>query len=523
MKRPKSALYTTISQSQSQSQSRTDQDQDDDDDIETLPMHHSHHSHSSNDHNHTATIKSLNIDNLTSKSARNQTLFTITQVGTQSSRNGLYVRPSWKKTLKDHFRNTEKLKIWAILLIMLLSLRPLHKFFIATNNTDADKDASGNFPTNSLDQDDDLISIPNENFKTLSTSKAMKNINHMCRTDHLDNHISSTSHSHSSECDCLNPMEPVVGSLEGWMGAYEANLSLVRSKVQQNQQVDVVFLGDSITEEWNGRWLGKRQGRYTSMFEETHNVWKDLFDSGGSTAHGTGAMNGLALGIAGDRIANLLWRIQNGELDDNLDSKVFWVLIGTNDLKSGCSEDVILLGIIHVAEEIRKLRPDSIVVLNGILPRTNRADGRLTFGSNDVDNYADAGAGAVHYGGDEYSMLNNMTMATETATEAPVTSTGRNTSSHNYTYWQSIQGINKGLARYAELNDNVEYFDASDIFIAQMGNKVYQREEKFLVKELQQDYVHPTPLGHKLWGEAIVDYIVSDLDTPKNLRKGYAD
>ena len=55
-----------------------------------------------------------------------------------------------------------------------------------------------------------------------------------------------------------------------------------------------------------------------------------------------------------------------------------------------------------------------------------------------------------------------------------------------------------------------------------MGNKVYQRDELFLVHELQRDYLHPSALGHRLWGEAIVNYIASDLDTPENLRKEYA-
>lgn len=47
---------------------------------------------------------SFQIDTLTSKKARNRTLFTITQVGTKSSRSGYYIRPSWKSTIVKHFK-----------------------------------------------------------------------------------------------------------------------------------------------------------------------------------------------------------------------------------------------------------------------------------------------------------------------------------------------------------------------------------------------------------------------------------
>lgn len=41
-----------------------------------------------------------------------------------------------------------------------------------------------------------------------------------------------------------------------------------------------------------------------------------------------GDYDGLALGIAGDKSPNLLWRLQHGEMPKNLKSKVFWLLIG---------------------------------------------------------------------------------------------------------------------------------------------------------------------------------------------------
>merc|ERR1711862_1027682 len=73
-----------------------------------------------------------------------------------------------------------------------------------------------------------------------------------------------------------------------------------------------------------------------------------------------------------------LWRIQNGELPSYLNPKVFWLLIGTNDLAiKQCSEDVVLLGILRVIEEIQSLRPNAKIVINSILPMTDDKKGRV--------------------------------------------------------------------------------------------------------------------------------------------------
>ena len=507
MKRPNTMQYTTISQSVSRG----------DDHEQGIDMHveynhndngtHSQSHNQSHDSNtkhksNDATIrnKALNIDKVTSKSARNKTLFTITMAGTKSSRSGLYIRPSWKESLVNHFRNEEKRKATIILTIIVLSIRPLFLIFadqsnglgmgVGNGHSSTGFGAGHEFdPIFAAQQDDDLISVPSDGYKTLSTTKAMKKIDHLC-SDRL------RVTPESEDCKCSNPMEATPGTYKGWKNAYELNMKLVQSKV--DEQLDVVFLGDSIIEEWNGRMLGVNHPN----LDEIQTVWTDLFQPSNSTS--TSVTNGLALGIAGDTIANLLYRVQNGELEA-VDPKVFWVLIGTNDLSVQCSENVILLGIIHIVEEIRKKKPDTIVVLNGMLPRTDSEDGRLIKRSGS---------------GSENGNVTSSGVSSEITTS---TSTSHSSSESSYSYWQSIQSINKGLQRYAEQHDEVEYFDPSDVFIVQMGNKVYQRDELFLVHELQRDYLHPSALGHRLWGEAIVNYIASDLDTPENLRKEYAD
>ena len=436
-------------------------------------------------------------------------------------------------------------------IILVLCFRPLHHLFVRSMGAGAGggKDAV-------VENDDDTFGFGSKHFES---GKAMKNIENICRQNGNGNGNSDddderkkkdkqqeNDHQQDQTCDCYNPMIAREGTYPGWQSAHEANIDLIdkrQSTRHGSDPLDVVFFGDSITEEWNGRWFGTNESR----FDEINTVWRELFDSHNAT------IKGLALGIAGDHIANLLYRIQNGELK-NADSKVFWLLIGTNDLTVRCSEEVVLLGIVHVVEEIRKARPGSIVVVNGLLPRTSRMDGRLSGGEveidvgidGDVDVDADADddtgdgiefeneqdassrSGSEDVGIVETSDGSDLETSKITTSSTPTTPTTTTTTKteRNITpihdYWQSIQSINKGLERYAEQNNMVEYFEGSPIFIAQMGNQFYHRDEKYLMKELQGDYLHPTALGHRLWGEAIVDYLVSDLDTPTNLRKGFA-
>merc|ERR1719282_1932648 len=91
-----------------------------------------------------------------------------------------------------------------------------------------------------------------------------------------------------------------------------------------------------------------------------------------------GKINGLPLGIAGDTAPNVLWRIQNGEVPSYLYPKVWWLVIGTNDLAlKQCSEEVVLYGILRVILEIREKRSDAMIVVNSILPMTTDVQGRV--------------------------------------------------------------------------------------------------------------------------------------------------
>lgn len=118
--------------------------------------------------------------------------------------------------------------------------------------------------------------------------------------------------------------------------------------------VDVLFLGDSITDAWGG---------------EGHNpkaAGAELFKSEFEP------LKAANFGIGGDRTQHVLWRLQNGELD-GIQPKVLMLMIGTNNSngKDNTAEE-IADGITAIVKEIHKRSPKTKVLLLGIFPRANK-------------------------------------------------------------------------------------------------------------------------------------------------------
>jgi lysophospholipase L1-like esterase len=108
--------------------------------------------------------------------------------------------------------------------------------------------------------------------------------------------------------------------------------------------IDLLFLGDSITEGFNGDVFKQRYEKY----------------------------NAANFGISGDRTQHVLWRIQNGELE-GIKPKVVVILIGVNNTPSDPAEP-IADGITKIVETVRNKLPDSKVLLLGVFPWKEKAD-----------------------------------------------------------------------------------------------------------------------------------------------------
>jgi lysophospholipase L1-like esterase len=107
---------------------------------------------------------------------------------------------------------------------------------------------------------------------------------------------------------------------------------------------DIEFIGDSITQGWEGRGKG---------------VWDDFY----------GHRKVINFGVGGDRTQHVLWRFEQGQLD-GINAKVAVVMIGTNNSnKQDNTEAEILAGVTAIVEQIRARQPDTKILLLGIFPR----------------------------------------------------------------------------------------------------------------------------------------------------------
>lgn len=124
-------------------------------------------------------------------------------------------------------------------------------------------------------------------------------------------------------------------SIAGWQGIHDSFV-----KKAKESKVDLVFLGDSITEQWR-----------------ENEIWKKYY----------APLNPINFGIGGDLVQNVLWRITNGEVD-NIKPKVLVLLIGTNNTGNDKPED-IARGITAIVTTLRQKLPTTKILVMGILPR----------------------------------------------------------------------------------------------------------------------------------------------------------
>lgn len=122
--------------------------------------------------------------------------------------------------------------------------------------------------------------------------------------------------------------------------------------ISREGKAKLVFLGDSITEGWEGAGAA---------------VWEEYYGS----ATGRHAAN---FGIGGDRTEHVLWRLENGNFD-GLTPKLIVVMIGTNNAGHRKDPaDETARGVSRIMGELRKKCPKSKILVLGIFPRGDRLD-----------------------------------------------------------------------------------------------------------------------------------------------------
>jgi lysophospholipase L1-like esterase len=115
--------------------------------------------------------------------------------------------------------------------------------------------------------------------------------------------------------------------------------------VAKKGDTDVLFLGDSITQGWEGK--GKK-------------VWKETF----------APLKASNFGIGGDQTGHVLWRITEGKELEGINPKVAVMMIGTNNTH-GHSAEQIAGGTAAIVKELHRQKPRMKVLLLGVFPRAN--------------------------------------------------------------------------------------------------------------------------------------------------------
>lgn len=128
---------------------------------------------------------------------------------------------------------------------------------------------------------------------------------------------------------------PVPREDDWWTQRHAA--SVERAK---QGDVDLLFLGDSITQGWND-----------------NETWKTHY----------GARKAANFGFSGDRTQHVLWRLENGEID-GIKPRGIVLMIGTNNAGADSADD-IAQGITAIVSLLREKLPESNILLLGVFPR----------------------------------------------------------------------------------------------------------------------------------------------------------
>lgn len=150
--------------------------------------------------------------------------------------------------------------------------------------------------------------------------------------------LALVSMAQESTNDAIKPV-PRDGN---WMKRHES----FNERVKKGN-VDLLLIGDSITQGWEG--AGKA-------------VWEKYYTP----------RNAVNLGIGGDRTQHVLWRLDNGNIE-GISPKAGVLMIGTNNSGTNSSAQ-IAEGVEAIVKKLRAKLPKTKILVLGIFPRGATVD-----------------------------------------------------------------------------------------------------------------------------------------------------
>jgi lysophospholipase L1-like esterase len=140
-----------------------------------------------------------------------------------------------------------------------------------------------------------------------------------------------------------------------------------RVAAAKGHPVDILFVGDSITEAWTSTgWGGVNRGAA---------VWDKMY----------APRNALNFGVGADRTQHVLWRLDNMDVQD-LKPRVTVLLIGTNNNIDTAPD--IAAGVHSVIAKLEAMYPATKIILVSILPNA-RATSLMTDANALIRTFAD--------------------------------------------------------------------------------------------------------------------------------------
>jgi len=206
---------------------------------------------------------------------------------------------------------------------------------------------------------------------------------------------------------------PVPRADDWWTQRHQA----VVDRVKQGN-VNLLMIGDSITHGWEG---GGKQ------------MWDKYY----------APRNAVNIGFSGDRTQNVIWRLQNGEID-GIKPKLAVIMIGTNNSGGDAfTAEQIADGIKAIVCQLRTKLPDTKVLILAIFPR-----GEVKQEKNKT-------------------VINPM--------------------------WAKNNKASKLASKIAD-NKTIFYLDM---------NKKFLNKKGVLTKEVMPDLLHPNEKGYQIWAETV--------------------
>jgi len=157
-----------------------------------------------------------------------------------------------------------------------------------------------------------------------------------------------------AEVDQSTPILPESrDDSDWWISRHQEKVARIKKG-----NVDLLFIGDSITHQWETEDKDDPSANYLP-------IWQEYY----------GDRNAVNLGVSGDETQEVLWRFAHGELD-GISPKAAVVMIGTNNTarhpKWTAADD--LSGVLAVVEDLHRRLPQTKILLLAIFPSKVRPE-----------------------------------------------------------------------------------------------------------------------------------------------------